>query len=112
LPLPGALGAERLVSLYGLAFDEPNLAILMRHRAMLLGLLGVFFTYAAFRPAMQPLAFIAGFVSVASFHWLAWAVGGYNAAIRRVVLADVVALVCLVMAVGIYAFGKKRRDNS
>jgi len=68
LLLSGALGAERLFSLYGLAFDEPNLAILMRHRAVLLGLLGVFFTYAAFRPAIQPLAFIAGFVSVASFH--------------------------------------------
>lgn len=30
LPLSGALGSERLVALYGLAIDEPNLAILMR----------------------------------------------------------------------------------
>jgi hypothetical protein len=27
---------------------------------------------AAFKPALQPLAFIAGFVSVVSFIWMAW----------------------------------------
>ena len=41
LPLSGVLGSERLASLYGLSFSEPNLAILMRHRAVLFGLLGV-----------------------------------------------------------------------
>lgn len=42
LPLSGWFGPERLTALYGLPFDEPNLAILMRHRAVLFGLLGVF----------------------------------------------------------------------
>ena len=47
--------------LYGIPIDEPNLAILMRHRAVLFGLLGVFMLIAAFRPLYQPLALIAGF---------------------------------------------------
>lgn len=97
LPLPGVLGAERLASLYGLNFEEANIAILMRHRAVLFGLLGLFLIYAAFRPALQPLAFIGGFVSVVSFLALAYSTGGYNAATARVVLADWVALVCLVV---------------
>lgn len=97
LPLPGVLGSERLAALYGVSFAEPNLAILMRHRALLLGLLGVFWLYAAFRPAYQPLAFIAGFVSVPSFLWLAWSVGGYNAQLARVFAADVVAFACLLV---------------
>ena len=42
LPVSGVLGAERLSALYGLSFQEPNIAILMRHRAVLFGLLGVF----------------------------------------------------------------------
>ncbi len=44
----------------------------MRHRAVLLGFLGLFFLFAAFRPALQTVAFLAGFVSVVSFLWLVW----------------------------------------
>lgn len=101
LPLSRVLGPERLATLYGLDFAEPNLAILMRHRAVLFGILGSFFLAAAFRPAWQPLEFVAGFVSVVSFLWLAWSIGGYNALIGRVVLADWIALVAL--AVGSFA---------
>lgn len=97
LPLSGVLGAARLTSLYGLSFDEPNLAILMRHRAVLFGLLGLFLIWAALRPALQPFAFFAAFVSVVSFLVLAYAVGGYNTGVARVVAADWVALGCLVV---------------
>lgn len=97
LPLSGVLGSERLAALYGLSINEPNLAILMRHRAVLFGLLGLFFLFAAFRPAFRTLAFIAGFVSVVSFLWLAWSVGGYNAQVARVFMADIVALACLIV---------------
>ncbi len=97
LPLSGVIGAERLTTLYGMPFNEPNLAILMRHRAVLFGLLGLFLVYAAFQPTLQTVAFIAGFVSVASFLWLAWSVGGYNPQLERVFMADGVALACLVI---------------
>jgi len=97
LPLSGVPGGERLATLYGISANEPNLAILMRHRAVLFGLLGLFLLYAAFSPPLQTLAFIAGFISVVSFLWLAWSVGGYNAQVARVVMADIVALVCLVV---------------
>ena len=98
LPLGGVLGSRQLTRLYGLPFDEPNLAILIRHRAVLFGLLGVFFVYAAFSPDVQALALFAGFVSVGSFLALAHGSGTYNAAVRRVVAADLLALACLVVA--------------
>ncbi|MCA3052418.1 MAG: phosphopantetheine adenylyltransferase [Rhodocyclaceae bacterium] len=104
VPLSGLLGTERLAVLYGIQIEEPNLAILMRHRAVLFGLLGVFLLYAAFRPTFQPAAFVAGFVSVLSFLYLAWSVGGYNAQIGRVFTADIVALVCLVVGAVAYAY--------
>lgn len=102
LPLSGVLGSERLAVLYGLSFNEPNLAILMRHRAVLFGLLGLFLCVAAFRPAWQTIAFVAGFVSVVSFLGLARSIGGYNALVARVIMADIVALVCLIIGVGAY----------
>jgi VIT1/CCC1 family predicted Fe2+/Mn2+ transporter len=102
LPVSGVLGAERLSILYGIAFDEPNIEILMRHRAVLFGLLGAFLIYAAFNPAVQPLALVAGFVSVISFIAIAWSVGGYNESIRKVFFADIVAMIGLVIASVVY----------
>ena len=34
LPLAGVLGSERLASMYGITVDDPDLLILMRHRAV------------------------------------------------------------------------------
>lgn len=97
LPLMGVLGGDRLQSLYGVAIDGPDLQILMRHRAVLFGLLGTFLLVAAFVPVLQPTALAVGLVSVLSFLLLAWTTEGYNASIARVVTADVVALVALLI---------------
>lgn len=104
MPLPGVLGGERLAALYGLSIEQPDLAILMRHRAVLFGLLGAFLLLAAFRPALQSLALVAGFVSVVSFLYLAWSIGNYNAQVGRVFAADVVALLCLVIGAAAHVY--------
>ena len=99
LPLGGVLGADRIAALYSVALDDNNLEILMRHRAVLFGLLGAFLVLAAFRPALQVTAIVAGVVSAGSFVAIALASGeDYNDAIARVVLADVVALIGLAAA--------------
>lgn len=97
LPVSGVLSRERLTALYGISFDEPNLEILMRHRAVLFGLLGAFLLCAAFQPALQLLAFVAAAISLVSFLWLAGSVGKYNPQIGRVFKADLIALVCVVV---------------
>lgn len=90
--------------MYGVAAGEPNLAILMRHRAVLFGLIGSFMLLAVFRPALRTSAIVGGFVSVASFLYFAAAVGSYNAQIGRVVAVDIVVLVCLVVAAIAHVF--------
>jgi hypothetical protein len=102
LPLSGVLGADALARLYGLDFSEPNLEILMRHRAVLFGLLGALLVAAGFRPALRTVALWAGFASVLSFLGLAWAVGDYGAAVARVVAADWIALGCLGVAAALH----------
>jgi hypothetical protein len=102
LPLSGVLGGARLVSLYGVPIGDPNMEILMRHRAVLFGLLGAFLIYAAVKPPLQGIALLAGLISVASFMILAWSVGGFNAQLATVFKADVVALGCL--AIGVIAW--------
>ena len=101
LPLSGVSSPAALTTLYGLSFEENNLQILMRHRAVLFGILGGLLLYAAFSPRMQSLAILIGLVSAGSFLWIAFAVGGYNAMLNRVVVADIVAIVCLLVAAGV-----------
>lgn len=107
LPVVGAFGADQLARLYGVQLSDPNLVLLMRHRALLFGLLGVLLAFAAFAPRLQAMAFAAGLVSTASFLLIAWQVGGYNAQIARVVYADLIALAALV--VGAVAWAWLRR---
>lgn len=107
LPAAGVLGQAQLARLYGLMIDDPNLLVLMRHRAVLFGLLGLLLMAAAWRPELRGPAYAAGVVSAASFVAIAWAVGGYNALIGRVVLADVVAVACLLAAAAI-DYGARR----
>lgn len=102
LPIIGVLGTERLAALYAIDVSDGNLEILMRHRAVLFAVLGALFAWAAFSPALQPIAFGAAAVSLASFFALSYAVGDLNEALRKVVIADVVATVCLGAAVALY----------
>lgn len=102
LPVSGVLGVERLTALYGISLGEPNIEILMRHRAILFGLLGLFLVYAAFQPSLQPQAIVAALVSVVSFIAIACSVGGYNEAVGKVVIADIFATIALIVAGAIH----------
>lgn len=102
LPVPGVLGGSALARLYGIAVDDPNTAILLQHRALLFGALGLLMLAAAALPSLPSLrlaAFAIGLFSAASFVVVAWVVGHHNAAIGRVVAADVLASALL--AVGL-----------
>lgn len=98
LPLAGVLGIERLESLYAIKISDPNLEILMRHRAVMFGLLGFLFLYSAFQPKLQWASLIIGFISVISFLILAFTIGDFNEAIQNVIIADFVALAALLIA--------------
>ena len=102
LPISGFFGIERLTSLYDVEINGADMEILMRHRAILFGILGGFLAYAAFRPAMQPIAFLAAFISLSSFFYLTVSVTGFSEAIRKIIIADIVASVCLVGAIVLY----------
>ena len=95
LPVPGVMGVNTLARLYGIEANDPNAAILLQHRALLFGVLGVLMLSAIALPWLRLTALTVALFSAASFIVVAMAVGGYNPAIGRVVVADVVASVLL-----------------
>ena len=106
IPLSGALSVGRLNVLYGTNISDPDLSILMRHRAVLFGLLGIFCIYAAIKPSLQFSALIAGTISVVSFLCLASMTGGYNDELRRVFVADIFAAAFLAIGFAGYFINK------
>ena len=106
LPLVGVLGASHLSSLYGVKIDDPNLLILMRHRAVLFVLLGAFLVYAAFRPSFQTVAILGGLLSTTAFLWLALSSWDYNESMTKVVYADILAIICLLLAATVEWFSR------
>jgi len=98
LPVVGVLSTSRLEGLYGVVVQDPNLAILLRHRAVLFAIVAGLLAVAAFHPPLRALAIAAGLLSMLSFVAIAGLVGEYNPLLRRVVLVDVVASLALVAA--------------
>lgn len=103
VPIAGVLGGARLTALYGSAPGDATIALLLRHRAILFGILGALLALAAFVRALQPVAMTAGAISVISFLVLAAITPGTDPAIARIVRADWLALALLALATALRA---------
>jgi len=101
LPVVGVTGAKSLDKLYGTQISDANLLILMRHRAVLFGLIGALLIAAAFVPDIQLAAIVGGSISLLSFILIAQSTSNYNKKIRQVVQIDIVALILLAVALGL-----------
>ncbi len=97
-PLVGVLGAERLRSLYGIEAASPELAILLRHRALLFGVVGGLLVAAAFRSELRVAAIAAGGASMLGFIAIARLEGGARGPLARVVAADWLGTAALFLA--------------
>lgn len=99
LPVIGVLGSEKIKSLYGLNVTDPNLLLLLQHRAVLLGVVAVMVFAAIFNPAYHGLAIGLATLSMLSYIGLAYFATDLNHALIRVAWVDVFALVVLWAAV-------------
>jgi hypothetical protein len=101
-PIVAAVFPTMLSSLYGIEINDANLLVLLRHRAVMLGIVGGLLIIAAFDARLYTLAVVAGLVSMLTYVLIAWQVGGYNASIGRIGVIDIVAIIALVIAYLLY----------
>jgi len=94
-PVIGVISSDQLAELYGVSFESVDHLILMRHRAVLFGLLGTFIIYSVFKRPLRPIACVAGLVSMLSFALLAFLSADYGDALRKVVVVDVIGSAAL-----------------
>jgi len=97
LPVLGVGGEKQLQSLYGITLSDPNLVVMMRHRAVLFGLIGVFLLYSAFQPDLFKVGLGAGMVSVSAFIWLFLTAPECNSHMRKVAIIDTFVLIGLIV---------------
>jgi hypothetical protein len=101
LPVVGLAGAAALRRLYGVEVADPDLLVLMRHRAVLLGLLGAALVVAAVVPQWRLPAAVAGLVSMVAFVGLAAAEPARGRATVTTMRIDAVLGAALAVAVGL-----------
>ncbi len=101
-PVLGVLSVERLHSLYGITLVDNNIVLLMRHRALLFGIVGCFVIYSAFMPSLQPVAMLMAAVSMLGFILLAQQGAAYNEFINKIIKVDWVGLALFLVAVALY----------
>ena len=98
LPVVGILSNERLQQLYGIDPLNNDLALLMRHRAVLFAIVGGLLIAAAWQPMLRTPAFVAGMVSMLSYLVLMGLIEINNPALVRIAWVDVVG--CILLAAG------------
>ena len=97
-PVVGVLSAARLEQAYGISLASSDLEVLMRHRALLFGVLGGFVVYAPLFPVYQVAAMVMAGISMVGFVVLALRVGGVNRALSRVLVAAGAGIAVLLVA--------------
>jgi len=98
LPIAPLLDPDLLDTMYQVAPVEPTSEILLRHRALVLGLVGVALIVSVFRSSWRTAALVSAAVANGSYVVLAATGGEVSAAATRVMIIDVAVLVLLAIA--------------
>jgi heme A synthase len=96
LPSLLAFLPDKISKSYGIEIPNSNYELLIRHRAILFGIIGGLMIYSALVKKHYELSTIAGLVSMTSFIILYFIIGkDINQELKKVMMIDVVATVIL-----------------
>lgn len=96
---------SKISSSYGIAVPTANYELLLRHRAVMLGIIGGFMIYAAISKKQYSAAIVLGMISMVSFViFYVMMKGEINPQLTKVMKMDVLAIVILLIGLVAYKF--------
>ena len=103
IPVLVAFLPSKIEKAYGVALPDANFELLLRHRAVLLGIVGGLLLYAAFSKMHYNLVSIVGMVSMISYVFLYVLIDGpINPALTKVLQIDIVTIILLLIGFLLY----------
>ena len=98
LPIAPVFYPQTLTRLYGIAPGDDTLLVLLRHRAVLLALVGILCLWAAWSAPMRPAALLAAAVNIAAFLGFYALYGNLTGSLRTIAIFDLIAIPPLAFA--------------
>ncbi|HAU66951.1 MAG TPA: hypothetical protein DCW52_00990 [Gammaproteobacteria bacterium] len=98
VPVFGLFSSAHLNKAYGVAISDPNMEILLRHRALLFGVLGGFVLASIVVPEWRLVALMMAGISMASFLLLVFRYDNNNVHLLKIAYVDIVGLVVWALA--------------
>ncbi len=97
LPALAAIAPQQISKLYGVSATDSALITLLQHRAVLLGIVGLAFTAAAFRPDSSAAwhAVIIGAISMITFLVIATLNRELTCSLQKIAIVDAIGLIPL-----------------
>lgn len=106
-PLIVFFDVTRTVQLYGVPVEGDSLIIMMRHRGVLLSILGIALITAAFKPAYRIFAITLTLISKFAYIFLVFTSASHTPELRQVAFIDVGAAgALLLVALGLHFYNK------
>jgi hypothetical protein len=101
-PVITALNPNGITSLYNVTFEDDAVLLLVKHRQVMLGVLGVALVYGAFFYHLRIMVITAAVISKLAFVGLCLTTPNLTQGIQRVIYFDTVSIVLLLIAAVIF----------
>ena len=95
LPVMLAFFPEKISKAYGIELPNTNYELLLRHRAIMLGLVGALMIFAAISKKYHSISVTIGLISMVSFIVLYFMINGINIELGKVMKMDIIAIALL-----------------
>lgn len=108
LPSILAFFPDKISKLYGIGIPNANYELILRHRAILFGIIGGLMIFSAITKRYYEISTIAGLISMVSFILLYFLIGkDISSELKKVMLIDIVATIILLIGLIVYVITSK-----